>query len=72
MHERLRPGVVRDAIDRCLRGLKGDASVPDIRSAVQEELGKPVARSTVQSHLNLNLGKTLERTSRGRYRRSSR
>ena len=72
MPERLKPGVVRDAIDRCLRGLKGDASVTDIRSAVQEDLGRPVARSTVQSHLNLNLGKTLERTSRGRYRRSSR
>lgn len=72
MPERLKPGVVRDAIDRCFRGRKGDASVAEIRSAVQEELGRPVARSTVQSHLNLNLGKTLERTSRGRYRRLSR
>lgn len=72
MPEHLKPGVVRDAIDRYLRSLDGDASVSEIRSAVQTALGRPVARSTVQSHLNLNVGTTLERTSRGRYRLSSR
>lgn len=72
MPEHLKPGVARDAIDRYLRSLEGDASVAEIRSAVRKDLGRPVARSTIQSHLNLNLGTTLERTSRGRYRLLSR
>lgn len=77
MPEHLKPGVARDAIGRYLRSLEGDASVTEIHSAVQKDLGRPVARSTVRSHLNLNVGKTiagttLERTSRGRYRLSSR
>ena len=77
MPEHLKPGVLRDTINGHLRSLEGDASVTEIRSAVEEALGHPVARSSVQSHLNLNAGKTiagttLERTSRGRYRLSSR
>lgn len=77
MPEPLKPGVLRDAINGHLRSLEGDASVTEIRSAVEEALGRDVRRSSVQSHLNLNVGKTiagttLERTSRGRYRLSSR
>ena len=77
MPEPLKPGVLRDAVTRYLRSLKGDASVTEIRSAVEEALGRDVRRSSVQSHLNLNVGKTiagttLEKTSRGRYRLSSR
>lgn len=77
MPEPLKPGVLRDAITRYLRSLEGDASVAEIRSAVEEALGRPVARSSVQTHFNHNrdktiAGTTLERTSRGRYRLSSR
>ena len=67
-----KPGVVRDAIDRYMRSMEGDASISEIHSAVQKDLGRTVARSTVRSHLNLNRGTTLEQTSRGRYRLMSR
>ena len=66
--KRLKPGFVRDAIVSYLRSKDGDSSVAEIISAVRKTLGRNVSRSSVQSYLNLNVGTTFERTSRGRYR----
>jgi site-specific DNA-methyltransferase (adenine-specific) len=62
------PGVVRDAIINYLRGIKGDASVAEIRTAVNEMLGEPVPDSSIRSYLNINTPTMFLRTSRGRYR----
>ncbi len=70
--ERLKPGVVRDAIVNHLCSREGDSSVEEILSAVRKSLGTQVSRSSVQSYLNLNIGRSFERTSRGRYRLLSR
>lgn len=68
MPDRQKPGAVRDAIVDYLRSQDGSPPVTEILSAVRKSLGAHVRRSSVQSHLNLNVGKTFERTSRGRYR----
>ena len=69
--DRLKPGMVRDAIVEYLRSHDGDSTVAEILAAVRRTLDTEVARSSVQSHLQLNVGATLERTSRGRYRLKS-
>ena len=66
--QRLKPGMVRDAIVDFLRSQDSDSSVAEIISAVRESLGPNVSRSSVQSYLNLNVGTMFVRTSRGRYR----
>ncbi len=60
------PGTVRDAIVGFLGGLYGDASVTEIRSAVEAELGH-VPASSVRSYLRLRPD-TFERTGHGLYR----
>lgn len=67
MTERLRPGVVRDAILEVLRGSDG-LSVEEIHSAVSQKLGRDVARSSVRSYLNLNTPETFRRIKRGVFR----
>lgn len=66
--ERLKhsPGKVRDAIVACLALVPGDASVADIRRAVEAQIGA-VPASSVRSYLRLNPDR-FERTGRGRYR----
>lgn len=68
MTTRRSPGVVRDAIVKYLQGIKGDASVEEIRTAVNEALGDSVPSSSIRSYLNLNTPAKFLRTSRGRYR----
>lgn len=65
---RRKPGVVRDAIVTYLQGIKGDASVAEIRTAVNEALGDSVPASSIRSYLNLNTPAMFLRTGRGRYR----
>ena len=72
MATRLKPGVVRDAIVHYLGRVKGDASVDEIHSAVCEEIGKDVPRSSIRSYLNLNTPRIFTRTARGRYRMARR
>jgi hypothetical protein len=67
---RRRPGEVRDAIVTYLADHKRDATVADIRTAVEAALGAKVAASSVRSYLQLNTGSTFRRTGRGRYRLS--
>lgn len=67
MAERRKPGEVRDAIVGFLKGRDSEASLDDVVAAVEKRLGT-VARSSVRSYLNLNVGKGIERTGRGRYR----
>ena len=62
------PGVVRDAIVSYLRGIKGDATITEIRMAVNEALGDQVPSSSIRSYLNLNTPAMFLRTGRGRYR----
>jgi stage V sporulation protein SpoVS len=64
---RKKPGEVRDAILAFLRQ-EGEADVAAIQAAVESAAGAPVARSSVQSFLQLNTGGLFERPSRGRYR----
>jgi site-specific DNA-methyltransferase (adenine-specific) len=45
----------------------GEASLDDISHAVTAQMGA-TSPSSVRSYLNLNVGKTFERTGRGRYR----
>ena len=60
------PGVVRDAIFDYLHSKEDDASVAEIKEAVQERIGK-VADSSVRSYLRLNTPLLFTRTSHGRY-----
>ena len=60
------PGTVRDAIVAYLRSLYGDATVAEIRNAVESELGD-VPASSVRSYLRLRPD-MFERTGHGRYR----
>ena len=59
------PGAIRDAITAYLTERTGDASVSEIRRAVEGELGA-VPASSVRSYLRLRPD-TFRRTSRGRY-----
>lgn len=65
---RRKPGTVRDAITNYLKGIKGDASVAEIRAAVDAALDGSVPASSIRSYLNLNTPTTFLRTGRGRYR----
>ena len=60
------PGAVRDAIVTFLSAMYGDATVTEIRNAVEVELGH-VPASSVRSYLRLRPD-TFERTGHGRYR----
>lgn len=65
--KRMKPGVVRDAIESVLRE-RGSAPMADIMTGVEAALGSPVPASSVRSYLNLNEGKTFTRIERGHYR----
>ena len=61
------PGAVRDSILNYMEALNGEASLSQIKAAVQIKLGQ-VRDSSIRSYLNLNVGKLFVRTARGRYR----
>jgi site-specific DNA-methyltransferase (adenine-specific) len=61
------PGSIRDSICDYLQTIGGEASIAEISKAVIAQMGA-TSPSSVRSYLNLNVGKTFERTGRGRYR----
>ena len=61
------PGSIRDSIYGYLQTIGGEASLDEISRAVTAQMGA-TSPSSVRSYLNLNVGKTFERTGRGRYR----
>lgn len=61
------PGSIRDSICGYLQMIGGEASLDEISRAVMAQMGA-TSPSSVRSYLNLNVGKTFERTGRGRYR----
>jgi len=61
------PGSIRDSIYGYLQMIGGEASLDEISRAVAAQMGA-TSPSSVRSYLNLNVGKTFERTGRGRYR----
>lgn len=61
------PGSIRDSIFGYLQIIGGEASIDEISRAVAIQMGS-TSPSSVRSYLNLNVGKTFERTGRGRYR----
>jgi DNA modification methylase len=61
------PGSIRDSIFSYLQVIGGDATLEEISRAVAAQMGV-TSPSSVRSYLNLNVGKTFERTGRGRYR----
>jgi site-specific DNA-methyltransferase (adenine-specific) len=61
------PGSIRDSIFSYLQIAGGEASLEEISHAVVAQMGT-TSPSSVRSYLNLNVGKTFERTGRGRYR----
>jgi site-specific DNA-methyltransferase (adenine-specific) len=61
------PGSIRDSICGYLQTIGGEASLDEISRAVIAQMGA-TSPSSVRSYLNLNVGKTFERTGRGRYR----
>ncbi len=61
------PGSIRDSIYSYLQMIGGEASLDEISRAVMAQMGA-TSPSSVRSYLNLNVGKTFERTGRGRYR----
>lgn len=61
------PGSIRDSICSYLQTIGGEASLDEISRAVIAQMGA-TSSSSVRSYLNLNVGKTFERTGRGRYR----
>lgn len=61
------PGSIRDSICDYLQTIGGEASIAEISNAVIAQMGA-TSPSSVRSYLNLNVGKTFERTGRGRYR----
>jgi len=61
------PGSIRDSICSYLQMIGGDSSLDEISRAVMAQMGA-TSPSSVRSYLNLNVGKTFERTGRGRYR----
>jgi DNA modification methylase len=64
------PGSIRDSIFSYLQTIGGEASLDEISRAVIAQMGA-TSPSSVRSYLNLNVGKTFERTGRGRYRLKS-
>ena len=61
------PGSIRDSIFSYLQVIGGEASLEDISRAVAAQMGA-TSPSSVRSYLSINVGKTFERTGRGRYR----
>jgi DNA modification methylase len=61
------PGSIRDSICGYLQMIGGEASLDEISRAVTAQMGA-TSPSSVRSYLNLNVGRTFERTGRGRYR----
>lgn len=61
------PGSIRDSIFYYLQLIGGEASLDEISRAVVAQMGA-TSPSSVRSYLNLNVGKTFERTRRGKYR----
>ena len=61
------PGSIRDSIYGYLQAIGGEAPLDEISRAVTAQMGA-TSPSSVRSYLNLNVGKTFERTGRGRYR----
>lgn len=61
------PGSIRDSICSYLQMIGGESSLDEISRAVTAQMGA-TSPSSVRSYLNLNVGKTFERTRRGRYR----
>jgi DNA modification methylase len=61
------PGSIRDSIYGYLQTIGGEASLDEISRAVVAQMGA-TSPSSVRSYLNLNAGKSFERTGRGRYR----
>jgi DNA modification methylase len=64
------PGSIRDSICAYLQMIGGEAAVDEISRAVTAQMGV-TSPSSVRSYLNINVGKTFERTGRGRYRLKS-
>lgn len=61
------PGSIRDSIYGYLQTIGGEASVDEISRAVVAQMGA-TSPSSVRSYLNNNVGKSFDRTGRGRYR----
>jgi site-specific DNA-methyltransferase (adenine-specific) len=61
------PGSIRDSIYGYLQAIGGEASIEEISRAVVTQMGA-TSPSSVRSYLNKNVGKSFERTGRGRYR----
>jgi DNA modification methylase len=61
------PGSIRDTICGYLQMIGGEASLDEISRAVTAQMGA-TSPSSVRSYLNINVGRTFERTGRGRYR----
>ena len=61
------PGSIRDSIYSYLHTIGGEASIEEISRAVVAQMGA-TSPSSVRSYLNNNVGKSFERTGRGRYR----
>jgi len=61
------PGSIRDSIYSYLQTIGGEASIEEITRAIVAQMG-PTSPSSVRSYLNNNVGKSFERTGRGRYR----
>jgi DNA modification methylase len=61
------PGSIRDSIYGYLQTIGGEASIEEISRAVVAQMGA-TSPSSVRSYLNNNVGKSFERTGRGRYR----
>lgn len=61
------PGSIRDSICSYLQMIGGESSLDEISRAVISQMGA-TSPSSVRSYLNLNVGKTFERTGRGRYK----
>lgn len=62
------PGVVRDAILKCMKDASGPVRITDIYEAVNAAVGSPVPKSSVRSYLNFNTPGKFERVGRGTYR----
>jgi site-specific DNA-methyltransferase (adenine-specific) len=61
------PGSIRDSIYGYLQAIGGEASIDEISRAVVAQMGE-TSPSSIRSYLNNNVGKSFERTGRGRYR----
>lgn len=61
------PGSIRDSIYSYLQTIGGEDSLEKISRAVIAQMGA-TPLSSVRSYLNNNVGKSFERTGRGRYR----